>query len=205
VTGIAAGVTARFAVPSLVLVVVTGALWVSINASVAVTIDRFERILTYDRSHASYAWENLAMLRHDRGELSEAISTMQIAVDYSKNPRQYVRLAVYLGEAGRVEEAKQVLEHVLERRPDFTKARFRLIVLLEKENAWGRILEVARDGVKYNPEEGIYHFFYGESLLQTGRKEEAIATFRSCQNMDLPASIKSYVHKVLQEQAPPGK
>jgi hypothetical protein len=198
-TAVTVEAAARFAVPSLAIVAVTGVAWVSINHSVERTIDRFERILTYDRTHASYAWENLAMLRHDQGQLEEAIATMRTAVDHSKNPRQSVRLAVYLEEAGRDEEAKQVLVQVLERHPDFTKARFRLIMFLENEQRWDLILDVAREGVKHNPEENMYHFFYGEALMHAGRVEEGIAVFRACSQKKLPDNIQKYVAESLRK------
>jgi hypothetical protein len=188
---------ARFAVPSLLLLVVTTGAWVAVNASLPRTVDRFERILTYDHTHASYAWENLAVLQHDRGELERAIATMQKAVEHSRNPRQIVRLAVYLDEAGRTPDAKTALADVLARRPDFTKARFRLIMILEREDAWGEILGVARGGVEHNPEEGIYHFFYGEALMRAGQTEAGLAVFRTCAAMDIPESIKKHVMATL--------
>jgi hypothetical protein len=194
--------TARFAVPSMVVLLVSSAAWVSVNASTDRTIDRFKSILTYDRTHASYAWENLAMLQHDRKQLDAAIETMRIAVQ-SGNPRQQVRLAVYLDEAGRTDEARQVLMKVLERRPEFGKARFRLLLFLERQGDWAAILPVARDGVKYNPEDGIYHFFYGEALLQAGQVEEGIAMFRECARFKLPKSVTDHIaatFKIYEEQ-----
>jgi lipopolysaccharide biosynthesis regulator YciM len=150
-TGIGTDAVARFAVPSLMVLLVTSVAWVSVNASTDRTIDRFRSILTYDRTHASYAWENLAMLQHNSKQLDAAIETMRIAVDHSHNPRQQVRLAVYMDEAGKTEEAKQILEKILERRPAFGKARFLLLLLLEREANWAKILGVARDGVKHTP------------------------------------------------------
>jgi len=196
-TGLTPDAAARFAVPSLAVMVVTGLAWVGVNASVGHTIDRFQHILTYDKTHASYAWENLAILQHDRGELEQAIATMYTAVDHSRNPRQYTRLAVYLEEAGKMGEAQQVLERVLERHPEFGKARFRLLLFLEKQGDWNRIHEVARDGVRYNPEDGIYHFFYGESLIRAGQVEQGLAVFRGCSKMDLPQSAKLHIAKTL--------
>jgi hypothetical protein len=196
-TGVAIESVARFAAPSLIILMVTSIAWVSVNASTERTIDRFRSILTYDRTHASYAWENLAMLQHDRKELDAAIETMRVAVDHSHNPRQSVRLAVYLDEAGRTEEAKQILTKILERRPEFSKARFRLMLFLEKENDWGQILGVAGDGVKYSPEDGIYQFFYGEALIRADRVEEGIALFRQCAKLDLPSSAMQHIAETL--------
>ncbi|HKW14320.1 MAG TPA: hypothetical protein VJS69_07540, partial [Candidatus Krumholzibacteria bacterium] len=198
-TGLPAGKVAQFALPSFAVMLISTAAWVGVNASTERTMARFSSILTYDRTHAAYAWENLAMLQHSRNELDASIATMRIAYDSSHNPRQGARLAVYLDEAGKKDEAKQVIEKILEKHPDFSVGRFRLLVFLEKEDNWPRILDVARDGVKYNPEEGIYYFFYGEALLRTGDTKNGVEMFRKCKEFKLPDDIMKHVDEVLKE------
>lgn len=205
VGGLSTDATARFAVPSLVLVVVMSVAWVGVNASVGPTIDRFQRILAYDKAHAAYAWENLAILHHDRGELDDAIRTMETAIANGNNPRHSVRLAVYLEEAKRVDEAIAVLEKVLARRPDFVKARYRLALFLEKKNDWVKMLEVSREGVRYHPDEAFYRFLYGESLVRAGRIDEGVEMFKSCRAMNLPPAAKQRVEQVLSFYAGQGK
>lgn len=205
-TGIDAAKVARFAVPSLLVLLISSTAWVCVNASVERTMARFTNILTYDRTHASYAWENLAILQHNRKEIDKSIATMRIAYDHSHNPRQGARLAVYLDEAGQTVEAKQILEKILEKHPDNTVSRFRLLVFLEKENNWQRITDVARDGVKYNPDDGIYYFFYGEALMRAGDTKNGLEMFRQCQRFKLPANIMTHVNEVLKTyggQTPP--
>jgi len=204
-TGVATEALARFAVPAFAVAAVTTTAWVGVNASAVRTINRFERILTYDRTHASYAWENLSLFYHDRGQLDKAIEAMRAASDQSHNPRQYTRLAVYLEEAGQRDAAIKILDDVLARRPSYSKARFRLVMFLEKSNNWDRLLEVSKDGMKYNSEEGIYHFFYGESLRHTGRIDEAMAVFRSCRNMDMPPSAQKFIDATLRAYEQSGK
>ncbi len=189
--------TARFAVPSLVLVAVMGVAWVGINTSTDRTIDRFQRILAYDKSMVAYAWETLAILQHDRGRLEPAIAIMETAIANGNNPRHSVRLAVYMEEAGRIDEAIAVLEKVLAKRPDFVKARYRLALFLEKKNDWGKMLEVSKEGVRYHPEEPFYRFLYGESLLRAGRIDEGVEMFKTCRAMNLPPAAKQRVEQVL--------
>ncbi len=191
------GTTSRFAVPTLALVVVMGVAWVAVNTSTDRTIDRFQRILTYDKAHAAYAWENLAILEHDRGNLQRAIDTMNIALANGNNPRHSVRLAVYLEEAGRMEEAIAVLDDVLARRPDFTKARYRLVLFLEKKNDWDKMLVVSREGMLQHPEEPFYRFLYGESLLRAGRIDEGVEVFVTVRDMKLPPAARARVDQVL--------
>jgi len=196
-TGIDSARAACFAVPALAVTMVTGVAWVAVNHSEPRTVSRFEHILAYDATHASYAWENLALLQHERGDLEAAIATMRTATDHSRNPRQYVRLAVYLEEAGRVDEAMKVLEDVLTRRPEYTKARFRVLLFLEKQGNWARLKDVARGGVEHNPDEPIYRFFYGESLIRLGDKEAGLDVFESCRGMDLPSEARKYIEETL--------
>ena len=196
-TGAAAAATARFATPALVIVMALGVSWVAVNASTDRTVERFETILTYDQTHASYAWENLAILQQESGQIKQAIRSMERAVEVSHNPRQIVRLAVYIEEDGRIDEAIAMLEEVLVKRPEFSKARFRLVMFLEKKGQWDKMLPVARDGVKYSPEDAIYHFMYGECLLRAGQTEDAMQIFRVCQTMDLPQTVKQYIAATL--------
>jgi tetratricopeptide (TPR) repeat protein len=130
---------------------------------------------------------------------------MEVALAHGNNPRHSVRLAVYLEEAGKIDDAIAVLEKVLERRPDFVKARYRLALFLEKKNDWAQMLEVAREGVRYHPDEAFYRFLYGESLLRAGRIEEGVEMFKSCRDMNLPASAKQRVEQVLAAAAAQGR
>jgi tetratricopeptide (TPR) repeat protein len=205
VTGLTTDVSANFAVPALVLVVVTGVAWVGVNSSVDRTIDRFQRILAYDKAHAAYAWENLAILEHDRGNLEAAIHTMETAIANGNNPRHSVRLAVYLEEAGRIDEAIATVEKVLVRRPDFDKARYRLAVFLEKKGDWAKMLDVSRDGIRYHPDMSFYRFLYGESLIRVGRIDEGVEVFKSCRGMNLPEVAKKRVEQVLSAYEAQGK
>ena len=109
------------------------------------------------------------------------------------------RLAVYLDEAGHTDEAKQVLAKILDKHPDASVARFRLLMLLEKEGNWPRIQEVARDGVKYNSDDGIYYFFYGEALMRAGDTKNGLEMFRKCREFKMPAEITGHIDEVLKK------
>lgn len=196
-TGLTPNATALFAVPSLALVAVMGVSWAGLNASMDRTIDRFRHILAYDKAQAAYAWENLAILEHDRGNLQQAIETMNIALANGNNPRHSVRLAVYMEEAGRIDDAIAVLEKVLARRPDFVKARYRLVLFLEKKNDWAKMLTVSREGMLQHPEEAFYRFLYGESLLRANRVEEGVEVFMTVRDMKLPPAARQRVDQVL--------
>jgi pentatricopeptide repeat protein len=94
---------------------------------------------------------------------------------------------------------------VLARRPDFVKARYRLALFLEKKGDWPKMLEVAREGVRYHPEESFYRFLYGESLLRVGRVDEGLEMFRSIREMNLPPAAKQRVDQILTYYETQGK
>jgi hypothetical protein len=177
---------AAFAVPALVITVVLGMAWIGINASSAHTKTRFERILEYDRTHASYAYENLAIFYYGENNLPKATEMMEIASDISHNPRQYVRLAMYYDEAGRLEDAAQLMRDVLKTRPEYDKARFLLVTLLEKSKKHAELADVAREGTRYYPEEAIYWFYLGEMSIMLGNIEEGLSAFRTCLTLNPP-------------------
>jgi hypothetical protein len=193
---------ARFAAPSLALSLVLGWAWFGVNASPWRTAERFERILHYDESHASYAYENLAMFYHDMGGLQRAVALLERTTERYGNPRQFVRLAMYYEEMGRDEQAIGVLYRVLVGHAGFDKALFKLLTLLEKKDRWEEVENVAREGILHHPREAVYPFYLGQALLRAGRTEEAVATFRACLTLNPPAAARVYIERVLSGETP---
>lgn len=179
-----------FSSPAIVLCVVLAVAWVGLNASSARSTARFERILEYDRTHASYAYENLAIFYYDSGQLDRATEVMETACDISHNPRQYVRLAMYYNEQGRSEEALDLTRQTVARHPDYIKSRFYLVSLLEKAGLSDELLAAAREGTKYHPKDAVYWFYVGEVSLYKGNIEEGLAALRKCLTLNPPADAR---------------
>ncbi len=177
---------AAFTVPAIAICAVLTVAWVGINASPARSTARFERILEYDQTHASYAYENLSIFYYDNRMIDKATEMMEIACDISHNPRQYVRLAMYYNEQGRGEETLELMRETVSRHPEYHKSRFYLVSLLEHDKNYEELLDVARDGTKYIPEEAIYWFYYGEVSIAQGRIEEGLAALQKCLSLDPP-------------------
>lgn len=184
--GITAEQAAVFTVPALVITIVLGSAWFGVNASPDRTTNRFQRILEYDRTHASYAYENLSIFHYDNKNMPKAIEMMEIATDISHNPRQYVRLAMYYEETGRIEDAMNLMRTLLEQRPDYGKARFLLISILEKQQKFEELLSVARAGTVYQSKEAVYWFYLGEMSIKFGNIEEGLAAFEECLKLNPP-------------------
>jgi Tfp pilus assembly protein PilF len=179
-----------FTTPAVAIYVVLAVAWVGINASSARSTARFHRILDYDRTHASYAYENLSIFYYDSGQLDEATEMMEIACDISHNPRQYVRLAMYYSMLQRGEEALELMRRTVSKHPDFEKARFYLISLLQKGKLHDELLEVAREGTSYHPEAAIYWFYFGEISLRKGNTEDGVAALEKCLTLDPPEGAR---------------
>jgi Tfp pilus assembly protein PilF len=181
---------ASFTSPALAIYVMLAISWIGINASPARSTARFERILEYDRTHAPYAYENLAIFYYESGRLDKATEMIEIACEISHNPRQYVRLAMYYNEQGRGEDAMELMRRTLEKHPDYGKARFYLVSLLEKRKLFDELLEVSRTGTKNHPEEAIYWFYLGEVSLRKGNVEEGLAAHKKCLTLNPPAKAR---------------
>lgn len=194
---------AVFTTPAVVITIVLAAAWIGINASPARTTERFERILEYDRTHASYAYENLAIFYYDSGNLEKATEMMTIATDISHNPRQYVRLGMYWDEQERDEEAIELMRDVLRRDPAFSKARFLLVTLLEKNKRFPELLDVAREGTEQHPKEAIYWFYLGEMSIGLGNVEEGVAAFRRCIALNPPPMALARAQEQIEKHATP--
>jgi hypothetical protein len=194
-----------FSSPAIVIYLVLGVAWIGINASPARSTARFARILEYDRTHASYAYENLSIFYYDNGNLEKAVEMIEIACDISRNPRQYVRLAMYYSEQNRIGEATDLMRQTLARHPDFGKARFYLISLLEKQNLIDELYDVAVEGTKYHPDDAIYWFYVGEVSLHKGRIEEGIAAHRKCLTLNPPDKARERCLEQIRKYTSEGK
>jgi tetratricopeptide (TPR) repeat protein len=190
---------AVFSTPALVLTMVLAVAWFGINASKWRTAERFETILTYDLAHGSYAGENLAIFYHENGRLDRSITIMENTYQRWHNPRHGVRLAVYYEEAKRLRDSAQLLYSVLERHPADERARMKLLMILDGSSRWSDMVAVAREGTVHDPKKPAYHFYLGESLIQTGNVDEGLDAFLRCLERDPPPSAKAHIEERFDE------
>lgn len=190
---------ASVTVPALVMTAVLTAAWVGINASPDRTTDRYEAVLAYDQTHVGYAYENLAKFYHERGELAKAVRVMEVGAKISGNPRLYAKLAAYYQDNGDIASGIRILKDVLEKHPEHSKARQKLLDLLEKAHDWQTLTDVAREGVKIHPRESIFSFALGVGLVRMGRVDEALDAFRTCLTLNPPDSQKQFMLRAFKE------
>lgn len=190
---------ARIAAPVLVLSIVVSTAWFGVNASKARTTQRFESILSYDNTRAGRAYENLAILHHDDDRLDEAVRIMELSIEASGNPRRQTRLALYYRDAGTPEKGQALLYDILERHPDFDRARKTLVLWLERTDRWDLIVLVARGGLEQSPKDSTYFFYYGESLIRAGNPREGVVWLKKALLLNPPARALAQIQKRLRE------
>jgi cytochrome c-type biogenesis protein CcmH/NrfG len=190
---------ASFTVPAVATCVALSVLWIGINASPTRSAQRFERILVYDKTHAAYAYENLAIFYHDRGMLDKATEIMEATCELSNNPRQWVRLGMYYEEQGNREKAVELMRRTVEEHPGSNRARMYLIALLEADPNVEEMWALARDGIKHHPNEAIYWFYYGQESIQKGMTEEGVAALQKCLTLNPPERARQHCIELIQK------
>jgi len=170
---------ATFAGPAIVLTVVLAAAWIGVNASADRSTTRFERMFDYDTVHAPYAYENLATYYYRHGEMPRAIECMKTASGISHNPRRYLALALYYDENGDTPEALEALTKALASRPAYSDARLLGTVILAREGRIEDLAAFAREGTVHNPEQAVFWFHLGQSLILMGKTDEGVAALRT--------------------------
>ena len=91
------------------------------------------------------------------------------------------RLAVALRKAGRLDEAQQRYQEVIQREPRWAVPRLELGALFEERGAFVEALQRYQEGLRLDPERSAGHASLGRVLLQMGRFAEARAAFERAQ------------------------
>jgi hypothetical protein len=166
------------AVPMMALVVVLGVSWVGVNASGERSVERFERILEGDKTHAGYAYENLATYYRLRGDLPRAIERMLEAATTTGNPRHYVFLATLYEQDGEPENALLWCNRALESHPDYYDARLLAASILDVQGRFSELSVLAREGTSQHPGDAAFWFYLGEASIRLGRSGEGVDALR---------------------------
>jgi cytochrome c-type biogenesis protein CcmH/NrfG len=184
-------------VPALMITMVMTSAWVGVNASSSRSVERFESMLVYDRTHAAYAHENLSIFYYSEENFEQAIKNMEAATEISKDPRQYVLLALYHKENAGAKAALQALRAALKIRPEYGPARLHLAAFLYDEGVVEELSQVARDGTTYFPGESLYWFYLGETLIQMGNTEEGLTALSKCKTLGPPPGLMTRINELI--------
>ncbi len=183
----------RVTMPALVMTAVLTLAWIGIHSSWSRSAERFENILEYDKTNASYAYENLARLYEDKGDMRRAMLRLQAAVDISHNPRQWVLLSKYYETSGRREVAVRLMRVVLAELPEHFDTRLWLVILLQRNEAWDQMMEVAAVGTRLHPNRYRFWFDLGEASIALGQIEEGLTAHRRALALDPTPEMKRQI------------
>lgn len=191
--------------PVLVMSAVLGAAWIGINAHAGRSVARFESILSYDRTHAAYAYETLAS-HHRRGkDLPAEIRALEKAAEASRNPRYLYALGLRYREAGEMEKAVSALGACLQVKPDYTDARRLLGRVLFFMSRWDDLIDVCEEGARLAPGDPYYPFFAGFAHAREGRTAEARSAFEMSRRLNPPPDLAGEIERALRSLPPPGR
>lgn len=190
-----------FCSPAIVMTVVLGMAWIGINASSARSTARFEQILEYDKTHASYAYENLSIFYYDNGQLEKATEVMETACDISHNPRQYVRLAMYYDELDRKDEALDLMRRTVAKHPAYEKSRIYYVSQLEKRRLIDELLEASLAGTRHHPNNPMFWFYVGECAILQGDFEAGVSAHRRCLELNPPPEARRRSQEQIRKHA----
>jgi len=206
----AAGRAVRSLLPPVAAMsAVLTASWIGVNANSQRAAARFENILSYDTARAGYAYESLASLYRDRGDVGAEIRALERAVDASPNPRYLFTLGLRYFHVGEREKAVATLDRCLRMRPNHDRARQSLIQMLYAMERDDELIRVCEEGEGLDPKQGYYPFFMGKVYARRGQGAEARAAFDRCRALEPPPEIVREIGDILRslgdaEPARPG-
>jgi hypothetical protein len=189
--------TSAITTPALVLSGVLAIAWIGINASPDRSASRYESILEYDKTWAAYAYEALAKHYYEAGQYDQAVAAMEKGTEGSDNLRLQALLVVYYVDAGRTDEAIDLLKHILTVQPLYDRGRSQLCLLLDRAGRYDDLLPVALDGTRYHPGQSLYHYFYGKALVETGSAGRGAHELLEAERLGPPAVIASDLRRLL--------
>jgi hypothetical protein len=183
--------------PILATSLVLAIAWIGIQADPARSIARFESILTYDKTKAGYAYENLASHHHTAGDVQAEIRALEQAYDASRNPRFLFTLGLRYYFVDDKDRAVQTLQKMMTLTPGDEQARQSLVQMLYFMGRYDDMLLVCMEGASLAPQNPFYPFFMAKAYVSQGRTEEALAAFDACLKLDLSAEMAEEINEYL--------
>ena len=173
------------AAPLIVCGIVLSVSWIGVNASTERSISRFKHSIAYDRTNVGYAYETLAKTYSSLSRLPDAIDAMEGACAESWNPRRMVVLGGMKYRQGDVVGALDAYRAVIERSPQYSLARERLVTVLVEGREWEELAVVSQGGTDLFPDNPFFFYYLGQALNEMGREEEGQAAIKRSQLLRL--------------------
>jgi len=192
----------RVMLPATVTAAVAVAGWVGINAAEGRTIDRIRGILSYDTANASYLYESISRHYRREGRIDAAISTMNEAFEFSGDPTYLYNSSLMSVDEGDTVTAVNGFRRCVEIRENFPRARINLAIYLHKLGEWEELVQVCTNGVRLEPQNPYYHYYFGLYYERAGEAELARNRFMFCLRQPADDDMRVEVEKALERIGP---
>jgi Flp pilus assembly protein TadD len=146
-------------------------------SSVQVDAQKIEVSWTPDRQPPDPVEQVIGKLR--RGEYSGAITLLQLFLsDRPDDVNLLYNLGMALSDVGKLAEAEEHLQHLIELAPDHVNARVALGVALQRQGQTARAIEVLQAAVEHAPDNLWAQRNLGACLFSAGQVDEAETCLR---------------------------
>lgn len=113
-----------------------------------------------------YSHKLLGQIYENEGKIEEAIDEYVLAVDYNKKDYDsYYEIAFLLNQIEKQDEAKRMLQELIDRKPDYYKASDLLGLILYDQEQFQEAATVYLQALNYNP--NVYELYYGLGMVYT--------------------------------------
>ena len=87
-------------------------------------------------------------------------------------------------------------------REEFPRARINLVIQLYNFGEWEELMRVCTDGVRLEPQNPYYHYYFGLYYEKTGESELARNRFTYCLRQPIPDDMRKDIDAALERLAP---
>jgi tetratricopeptide (TPR) repeat protein len=140
-------------------------------------IQEYRAVLKTDPNSRSVK-ARLAGIYFGLGDLANAARyAEEVGEGSGQDAQQLTQMAGILASAGKPDRALRLLDQAIERDPLQSDAYFSKAIILVNQKRLTEAEQTAKQGLKVAPESPIGHYYLGRIFLESGKQEEALASF----------------------------
>ncbi len=187
--------------PALVASTVLTCAWIAVNANESMSVTRYNSVLRYDTTNAAYAYENLSLYHHERGNIPGEIEALERAMEYSPNPRYSFKIGLRYYSLGDRENGITWLGRSLRTRPEDGETRQFLAQMLYFSGRYEELIDVCLEGERFSPREPNYPFLLGQAYIALGQGDAAREAFKRCLTLNPPEETAAAIKEILRSSS----
>jgi len=142
-------------------------------------LKEFIDFLLENYKHLWYAYSLAANFYKQYDDLDEALNQLQLGIErFPLTPRLYNDLGQLHELMGNIPETIRAYEQALTINPAWADVSKRLSVIFEKHESFDSAIEVVKNGIKHNPNDGVLHGYLADLLIKKSRIDEAVIALK---------------------------